>query len=400
MPPLPKFFRDLLHSATPVCIATAGHFEDKPAPTLRIIAAQALELLGAGMGALLIRGGVDASSLRTPLTAVGLRAAPGVAQILAGEVLAPRRKHPAVVWIQRGMQALAARRPNTPAALRLSHWGADDDFGGETVAGIKAWQAQRGQTVDGRIGPDLVRALIDALDDAPPPDLLKGIAPIDLVSPGARQLVRIATSICESTSDQRYTCTVDGDAYTYSAQIFGTEAHARGKLRAPGGVSYGLRPGTSYWKCNIFAGTVIALADLPVPSFRWSNRATSLHFPRAERFGPRLARLPGWRMVSQLDHRDPDDETQALRGFEQQTDISELLLAARPGDLLFVDHPGAPGNDGGHCRVCITPADPDDPDLAPRFAQASADQARISADGLAKMGDGKELQFWLVRYVG
>lgn len=101
----------------------------------------------------------------------------------------------------------------------------------------------------------------------------------------------------------------------------------------------------------------------------------------------------------QLDHRDPDDETQALRGFEQQTDISELL-AARFGDLLFVDHPGAPGNDGGHCRVCITPADPDDPDLAPRFARASANQARISADGLAKMGDGKELQFWLVRYVG
>jgi peptidoglycan hydrolase-like protein with peptidoglycan-binding domain len=383
-----------------VGVSSAGHFEDKPAPVLRTIAQQALDLLGDGMGVLLVRGGVDAAKLRKPLTAAGLRAASGVAAIVDGKALAPRSKHPAVVWIQRSLQAIAARRSDAPAALRLSHWGADADYGGETVTAIKAWQAHVGQTVDGTIGPALVRSLIDTLAETTAPDLLKGIDPIELVSPGARLLVQIAQGICDSTPAQPYERRVDGETYRYSARVFGTAAHERGKLRAPGGVSYGLRPGTTYWKCNIFAGTVIALADLPVPSFRWSNRSTSLHFPRAERFGGRLARLPGWRMVMQLDHRDPDDETRALTGFEQETDISELLLAARPGDLLFVDHPGAPGNDGGHCRICIEPADPNDADLAPRFAQASSDQAQITADGLAKMGDGQEIQFWLVRYVG
>ncbi|MGK0360300.1 MAG: hypothetical protein ACI9U2_002613 [Bradymonadia bacterium] len=77
-----------------------------------------------------------------------------------------------------------------------------------------------------------------------------------------------------------------------------------------------------------------------------------------------------------------------------------MLLAARPGGLLVVDHPGRPGEDGGHCRVCVASADRSDSDLAPAFAQARSDAAKIERDGLSELGDGAELQLWLVRYTG
>lgn len=400
MPPLPKFFRDLITRAVPVTTAAAGQFDRQPAQDLKVIAEQALDLLGPGMGAILERGGVPAAQIAQPMTGARLRGAPGIAAIIEGQVLAPKTRSEAVLPVQRALQALAARTPGADAALRMSNWGADGDFGGETVAAVKAMQARLGLTLDGKIGPELVKGLIDALDKTTAPDLFEGVDPIALVSPGARTLVEVARGICESTPDAEYTRRVGGQTYRYSARVFGTAAHEVGKLQAPGGVSYGLRPGTEYWKCNIFAGTVIALAGLPVSSFRWSRTASSLHFPRAERFGPRLAERPGWKMVMELDHRDPEDETRPLVGHAQDTDISEMLLAARPGDLLFVDHPGAPGNDGGHCRVCVAAADPNDPDLAPAFAQASHDKAKISRDGLGKLAGGAELQLWLVRYVG
>lgn len=400
MPPLPKFFRDLLAQKTPVDADRASGFVLQTAATLRVIADQGLDLLGVGMGGVLAEGGVAAERIKAPMTAARLRAAPGTAAILEGQTLEPGEKSKAVIWIQRALQAIGARIDGADTALLLGNWGADADFGGETTAGVKAMQVRLGLTTDGKVGPKFMRGLIDALDATQPPDLFEGVDPTALISAGARRLVAIANAICAAPVDAPYTQRVDGKTFSYVARVFGTEAHERGTLMAPGGASYGLRPGTEYWKCNIFAGTVIALGDLPVPSFRWSNRATSLHFPRAEKFGDRLAAKPGWHMVMYLDHRDPEDETQALRGHSQQTDISEMLLAARPGDLLFVDHPGRPGEDGGHCRVCVASADPNDSDLAPAFAQARSDAAKIERDGLSELGDGAELQLWLVRNTG
>lgn len=400
MPPLPKFFRDLLSVKAPVGVDRASRFTQQTAATLRVIAEQGVDLLGAGMGGVLAEGGVSAERIPAPMTAARLRAAPGVAPILEGAALEPGQKSAAVVWIQRALQAIGARVEGADAALLLGNWGADADFGGETAAGVKAMQRQLGLAVDGKVGPEFMRGLIDAIDETTAPDLFKGVDPRTLISAGARRIVEVAQGICDAPVDQPYTQTVGGEPFSYVARVFGTAAHEQGTLRAPGGASYGLRPGTEYWKCNIFAGTVIALAELPVPSFRWSRTATSLHFPRAEKFGDRLAAKPGWTMVMYLDHRDPEDETKALTGHTQQTDISEMLLATRPGDLLFVDHPGRPGEDGGHCRVCVAPADPNDSDLAPAFAQARHDAAKVERDGLAELGNGAELQLWLVRYTG
>jgi hypothetical protein len=66
--------------------------------------------------------------------------------------------------------------------------------------------------------------------------------------------------------------------------------------------------------------------------------------------------------------------------------------------MLFVDHPGEPGEDGGHTRVCTEAAAPGDANLAPAFAQARYDRAQEQRDGLDVLAGGHELCFWLLRY--
>jgi hypothetical protein len=155
------------------------------------------------------------------------------------------------------------------------------------------------------------------------------------------------------------------------------------------------RLGRSYWKCNIFGGIVLALAELPVPTHRVGSHR---HFPRAERFGERLAQKAGWEVVAKLDHRDPSAPEAPVTGPGQDAEIRGLLRQVAPGDLLFVDHPGPPGEDGGHTRVCTAPATDDDADTAPEFAQAREDRARVLRDGMARLAGGAEIQFWLLRF--
>ena len=122
--------------------------------------------------------------------------------------------------------------------------------------------------------------------------------------------------------------------------------------------------------------------------------------PRAlatRKFGDALAKKPGWQLVTYLDHRDPADPERARASAANDRAIARLLAAVRPGDLLFVDHPGPPGDDGGHTRVCTRAARTSDADRAPTFAQARFDQAREEADGLAELAGGREVQFWHLR---
>ena len=156
--------------------------------------------------------------------------------------------------------------------------------------------------------------------------------------------------------------------YACHAQQFGV-APTPGTLRLPGGVGYHLA-GAGYWKCNVFGGAVVALADLPVPTFQ---AGTYRHFPRAERFGDALAKKPGWQLVTYLDHRDPADPERARASAANDRAIARLLAAVRPGDLLFVDHPGPPGDDGGHTQVCTRAARTSDADRAPTFAEPDID---------------------------
>ena len=240
--------------------------------------------------------------------------------------------------------------------------------------------------------------------DAPsskPPRMFLPTGPRIEVPPGryTSRIVHIARALATATSEPFY-ITVDRRRYSYKSVYFGTKPSERppkGLLRAPDGVAYGIDDERPYWKCNVFGGMVLSLANLPVPTFRVGRFR---HYPRAERFGPALARKPGWKLVRYLDHRDPANPTEARSGTVEDAEIKDLLTRTLPGDYLFVDHPGEPGEDGGHTRVCVDAATPEDRDdeVAPLFAQASHSAAVLRRDGMTALSGGAELQFWLLRY--
>jgi peptidoglycan hydrolase-like protein with peptidoglycan-binding domain len=398
---LPTFFRELV-AAEPLPLAgfSAAAFQGRSARELTTIAQQAADLLGAGLGTALVEAGLHRAALPDPITPAYLRSQPAFEALLAGaHPLERGAKGEAVQLIQRLLMTLAARVPQAPVALRLPVWGADGVLGAETITAIEAARAHFNLACTGPMGAVDARGLLDALGRSPGPDWFARLPPEARVTAAARRITEIATAITEATEAAPFQTEIDGTAWSFHGPMFGVMAWADGHLRAPGGVSYGLSTRSDgYWKCNIFGGVVITLAGVPNAAFYWSTRHRTQHFPLAERFGPRLARLPGWRQVRHLDHRDPNDETQPLQGPAQQDELHALLREVLPGDLLFVDHPGDPGSNGGHTRVCVAAAEPDDPDAAPQFAQARHHAAAIEADGLSELGHGAELQFWLLRF--
>lgn len=396
-------FGNLVRTTTtlPLDADTAEELLELTAPQLRAIAERASDLLGEGVGTLLVENRVSRASFPAALEAGTLAADPGFEALLAGtRTLGPGATDKGLVRLcQRALQAVAARVAGAPRALALTEWGADADYGAETVSAVTAFQQWRAVAgTPGTIARGEAQALRAALAGTQAPALFTGGDTGGLPSAGAARLVEVATRICNATLANLFTIRVDGRTYTYAAEYFGVVAALNGHIRAPGGVSYRVRPGDDYWKCNIFGGTCLAVAELPVPTHALSSGVR--HFPRAERFGDALAAKRGWTLVAHLDHRDPADPYSAVVGPSQNAEIRALLGQIRPGDVFFVDHPGEPGNNGGHTRICVEAARAGDADVAPSFAQARYDKARFERNGMGRLGDGQELQFWLLRYVG
>jgi len=420
MPSLPREFYELIRDADlPLDDESSEPLEELSAAQLQIVAKQAVDLLGAGWGSLLVDLGVPRESLVTPITSAELRDNPRYQSLVKGEHrLAPSSPNdpanPLVLLVQRAFQAVAGRSSGAPKEFALPIWGADGSFGGETAKAITALQRLR--ALDGipsvfaqgeaiallamlsahPQGPDLFApVLVDDDGDADTLGRLNVTQEAEL-SPAVARIVSIATAITEATSAP-FTISVQRKVYTYKADHFGVPPAYKGLLRAPGGIAYGLRPGHEYWKCNIFGGTVLALAEVPVPSHRVGKFR---HFPRAERFGEKLGRSRGWKLIHHLDHRDPANPEAALIGEPQNAEIRAMLADIRPGDVFFADNPGPPGSDGGHTRICTAPAAADDPDVAPLFAQARREAAMTSRDGMMRVSNGRQIQFWVVRYIG
>lgn len=404
MTELPARIRDIMAAeALPLAADSGEALEIFSVPQLRGMVQRAHNLLGNGMGPVLVELGLGRAEIPELITAEALRTHPGFAEVMAGtRPLRVGEPDAELVRIaQHALQAVSVRVPGAPEEMRLATWGADGDFGGETRKAISAMRQWLGAgwtaAPASELGADEARLLAELLDVRPVPKLWAELPRAPLTEQASRRIVDIAVDICESTADVPYTRRVDGRIYRYTAKLFGVQVLADGLLTAPGGVAYGLRKGDHYWKCNIFAGAVLSLAEVPVPTFAVGPHR---HYPRAERFGPRLAEKPGWKLIHYFDHRDPQNPEVAVPGEQQDAQIRRLLGDTRLGDLLFVDHPGEPGDNGGHTRICTAPVRPDDPDDAPMWAQGSSDRALERRDGMTMLGGGQETQFWLLRYQG
>ncbi len=403
MPPLPTYFRTIPQKiALPLQAATAAEYlETLDLTRLRTVVKQAMNLLGTGMGPVLLSLGLQRQEIPDLLNAETLAAHSGFSNSQSQESWRlDSNSLEQILLFQQALQAVGARVSGAPRELLLLQWGSDGNLGEETTQAIIAFQRWRGMgdtDIPGQLSAKDAVALHQALAEAVTPELWAPL-PISKAPHGpAARIVEIARGICRATNEQPFTRRIDGRTYTYCAEDFGVMAMRNGTLRAPGGVSYSLTQGAEYWKCNIFGGTCLALAEVPVPTFEYAP-GSPRHFPRAERFGDRLAQKPGWRLVLYLDHRNSQDPTQPDSGPVQDQQIRELLLTVQPGDLLFVDHPGEPGDEGGHTRVCTEAASADDANLAPLFAQARYDKALEERNGLDLLAGGHELCFWLLRY--
>lgn len=407
MPMLSSKFQDLLagDETLPLAGEIAKSLNQLSLAQLREVAHRAVDLLGSGVGWMLLEMGLTPERIPAPLTVQQLQDDEPFCALRDGQQPLQRGAQGSLVRLcQRGLQALAARSTaGAPGALALPRWGADGGFGEETEVAILAFRAWRGvgRSEDRCFDAELARLVVRDLGGLQVPQLFP---PQQVYSPAAdarQRIVEIARGICEATADAPFVMVLDNRRYSYEAQHFGrtTHATASGRLRAPGGISYGLRADTEdYWKCNIFGGVVLSLARLPVPVHQLSGSSVR-HYPRAERFGPALAKKRHWTLVRHLDHRDPEDPWSSVEiGPAQQTEIRELLGEVLPGDLLLVDHPGEPGDDGGHIRVCVAAAQRNDGDVAPLFAQARQQRAVLQRDGLSLMQDRGELQYWLLRH--
>src|SRR5688572_23098475 len=128
MPPLPSLFARLVaEGPLPLDDFDAQPLQGVGRPGLRVIARQAVDLLGPGVGALLVELGLPRADLRAPLEADHLRTSPSFMPVLAGMQRIGRghgdREQSRLA--QRAMQAVAARVDGAPAAMMLPIWGAD-----------------------------------------------------------------------------------------------------------------------------------------------------------------------------------------------------------------------------------------------------------------------------------
>ena len=405
MPQLPARFRDVLEDEPlPLTGDYADVFELFSTRDLRFILERGHNLLGEGVGPELLDLGLLRPQIPAPLAPPDLGEHPGFATILRGEHSLRQGEidQGLITLVQQAMQAVGARVPGAPEEMLLADWGADGSFGREfrrALHAMRRWLGSAWSTGPrNELGQAEAVKLVELLESRPVPDFWRELPRAHRRGPATERIVAIARGICEATSMAPYRHRVDGRSFIYTAAHFGVAAPENGLLAAPDGIGYGLRTSEKgYWKCNIFGGIVLGLAELPVPTFRVGRYR---HYPRAERFGDRLARKPGWRVVHYVDHRDPAEPTSAIVGEQQERDIERVLRDSEPGDMFFVDHPGDPGDNGGHTRVCLERARPGDSDVAPLWAMAAKHRALERRDGLAKLGNGQEIQFWLLRYRG
>jgi hypothetical protein len=142
-------------------------------PGLRIIARQAVDLLGDGVGTLLVELGLPAADLPAPMTAAELTRAPGFADVAAGTRTVERNSPDRLLAraIQRAMQALAARNPGAPRAMVLPRWGSDGGAGDEWIAALRAYQEWRELPVTGRFAAAEARTMPVLLAASTAPNL-------------------------------------------------------------------------------------------------------------------------------------------------------------------------------------------------------------------------------------
>ncbi len=332
----------------------------------KLLVTRYADLLDPGMGKwlqTLIQKWGETVTLPEPIE--NLAAAP---ELLSGEVTLPQagRHHATVVTVQRALMALAKRR-NEKDYL-LPGYGADGDYGRETMAAVRAFQ--------GHYGHLEVTGIVDKSTAETLDQVLRLTRPTGMVTAKPNDIVSAAMALCEYPKALNYGVPhpwVNIDPF-----------HA-----VPVNRPFSFL--TNRWKCNLFGGNVLRKGGYEPPFY--GNRGKG-EYPNAnqwQKWSDRYAAIHGNKVHFQLiAELQPD----AIANYDERIQkINELLQAARPGDFLMQDHPGPSVADGGHTRVAV--ANNFAPDGTVAFAQAQYERAEVQDEDAADLLPAENL--WLLR---
>lgn len=292
------------------------------------------------------------------------------ADLLAGRVLLPDagRKHPSVLAVQKALIALASRTKNL--SYMLLEFGADGDYGNETVKAVREFQRQNGLVVDGKVGQKTAQALDRELRRTRVP----GITQATL-----QDIVSAANELCTPEFAKNY---------DFSEPWVNLDP----RHNAPVGVPIGVL--RNVFKCNLFGGNVLRKGGFEPPYYRNNNNSNRGEYANANqwyKWSDRYAASHGnpvrFKLVDEVKVTSIPNQDQQLQR------IRQLLAQVKPGEFVMVGYPGDTVINGGHTRVCVSNEFATNGTVS--FAQASSHPALVRHEG-ADVFLGVET-VWLLR---
>jgi hypothetical protein len=369
MPVLPPPVKNLVTNArfTASDLATlrkAIQARQADAGDARAIATQYAETLEAGVGSwlrALLQGLGGSTSVAMPIANLSNETA-----LLNGQITLPDsgRKHPAVRSIQRALMALASRNNNLD--YMLPQFGADGDYGNETVQAVKNFQQNNGLPITGKVDAPTAKAIDQALRQTRAFGIMSA-TPADLI----RAAIELTTEpVAFNYGVEQPWVNIDPSHAVFTDRPFD---FLKGR-----------------WKCNLFGGNVLRKGGYEPPFF--GNRGKG-EYPNANqwyKWSDRYAADHGNKVHFQwIAELAPEAMTDA----EKAVKIAEFLSRVQPGDFLMADHPGTQVQDGGHTRVAVSTNFSGDGTVA--FAQAHFDRAVVEHEGADQLFF--EETIWLLR---
>jgi peptidoglycan hydrolase-like protein with peptidoglycan-binding domain len=369
MPVLPPPVKNLVTNArfTASDLATlrkAIQTRQASAADARAIATQYAETLEAGVGSwlrALLQGLGGSTSVAAPIANLSSEAG-----LFSGQVILPDsgRKHPAVRSVQRCLMALASRTQNLE--YMLTQFGADGDYGNETVQAIKNFQRNHSLPITGKVDATTARELDQSLRRTQPFGIMSA-TPADLV----RSAIELTTEpVAFNYGVEQPWVNIDPSHAVFTDRPFD---FLKGR-----------------WKCNLFGGNVLRKGGYEPPFY--GNRGKG-EYPNAnqwykwsDRYAAANDNKVHFQWIAELAPETLTDEEKAVA-------IADFLSKVQPGDFVMADHPGAGVQDGGHTRVAVSSNFSVDGTVA--FAQAHFEQAVIEREGADQLF--WEEKIWLLR---
>lgn len=289
-----------------------------------------------------------------------------------------------VAILQRSLMALGQKQQN--AAFTLPS-GVDGAYGNDTASAVRAFQAANGISPTGIADPNTMRAIDAALRGerfTPSPTQPPTTTP--------QQPTRATRGLGGGTTAPVTTTPAGPARATPAATVAAAENLVNGRTAANYGVSErwinndprhaapvgrGINGTADRWKCNLFAGNVMAAAGFEPPYY--GNRRTGGEYPNAnqlykwsDQYAARNGNANNVRFQLRGEMRDMPNMTLENR----RARLDELFSKLEPGDMLIADHVGTEVADGGHCRVYLGK----DENGNHRFAQAAQGRAEIQLE--------------------